>query len=46
MPYREGDKGSKGSKIPNIVDMASTGIGIPDRLDNKPIQKYGLFAKF
>ena len=42
MPYPE--KG-KGSKIPKMVDLASTGFRISSRLANKPKQKYGLYAK-
>ena len=43
VPYQEGDKGSK---IPNIIDLVSTGLRRAARLANKPKQKYGLFAKF
>ena len=43
MIYREG---GKGSKIPNIIDMISTGIKRSSRLANKPKQKCVLFAKF
>ena len=36
----------KGSKIPNIINLAPTGIRKSARLANKPRQKYGLFTKF
>ena len=29
-----------------MIDLASTSLGISDRLDNEPKQKYGLFSKF
>ena len=29
-----------------MFDLASTSLSISDRLDNKPKQRYGLFAKF
>ena len=29
-----------------MIDLASTGLRISVSLDNKPKQKYGLFAKF
>ena len=31
--------------MPNMLDMASSGIRRSDRLHNKPKQKYGLFTK-
>ena len=34
MPYREGDKGENGSKMPNITNLASTGHMISTRLSN------------
>ena len=43
MPYREGERGSK---IPNIIDPASTGPRISARLANKTKQIYGIFSKF
>ena len=36
MPSRKGDKGSKGSKIPKMIDLASTGLRRSSRLANKP----------
>ena len=45
MPYREGDKGKKGYKMPKTIDLTSTDIRRSARLDNKLKQKYGLFAK-
>ena len=29
-----------------MIDLVSTGLSISERLSNKPIQNYGLFAKF
>ena len=46
MPFREGDKGEKGYKMPNMIDLPSTSLRSDARLDNKPKQKYGSFAKF
>ena len=43
MTYREGEKGSK---MPKMIDLASTGLRRSSRLANKPKQKYGLFDKF
>ena len=42
MPSREGEKGSK---MPKMINIASTGVKSSARLDNKPKQRYGLFAK-
>ena len=38
-------EGEKRSKMPNVIDLASTFIRISDGLDNKPKQKYGLLSK-
>ena len=46
MLYREGDKGGKGSKMPKIIDLVSTGLRKSVRFANKPKQRYGLFGKF
>ena len=32
--------------MPKIMDLESTGLRRSSRLDNKPKQKYGIFAKF
>ena len=45
MPSHEVDKEVKGSKMPRMTDLASTGLRISDRLANKNKQKYGLFDK-
>ena len=42
MPSYEGEKGSK---IPKIIGLASTGIRRSASLVNKPKQKYDLFPK-
>ena len=42
----EGYKGVKESKIPKMLDLESTYLRRYYGLDNKPKQKYGLFAKF
>ena len=46
MPSREGNKGEKGSKMPKMFDLESTGLRISTRLANKTKQKYGIFSKF
>ena len=38
-------EGKELSKMANIVDLATTGLRISSRLDNKPKQKYGFFSK-
>ena len=43
IPYREGEKGSK---MPNMINLESTGIRRSVMLYNKPRQNYVLFAKF
>ena len=43
MPYCEVEKGSK---IPKMIDLVSTGLRRYARLDNKPRQKYGYFPEF
>ena len=43
MPSREGEKGWK---MTNMINLALTSLSISARLDNKPKQKYGSFAKF
>ena len=42
----EGYKGVKESKIPKMLDLESTYLRRYYGLDNKPKQKYGLFATF
>ena len=42
IPYH---KGLKGSKIPKMIDLASTGLRRSASLANKPKEKYGLFDK-
>ena len=43
VPYCEGEKGSKMSKM---INLASTGHRRSESLSNKTRQKYGLFSKF
>ena len=43
MQFREEDMGWK---TPKIIDLASTGIRIYARLDNKPKQEYGIIDRF
>ena len=46
MPFHEEDMEENGSKVPKMIDLVSTSLRVYARLDNKPKQKYGLFAKF
>ena len=39
-------EGYKGSKMPNMIYQAPTGLRRSARLSNKTKQKYGLFSKF
>ena len=44
IPYYEGDKGDKESKMPSMISLESPGLRISARLTIKPKQKYSLFS--